>query len=365
MDGSPLVRWLLGATCMLAITTGTATAQTKTAQSAMFDNTAAGTFVITGEEVWEYDKDEAATHFVGALVSGPTVGCTGASANINRGCNPAYQPATPTAPDAAPVPNSNVNGTVGPNSCNFWEGTELVVNDPHSTYTKSVDVEGLTPASGNAGTWKFTWTYSYTVTGDNPPAPKTAWDLQDNSTTAADVGIAGFFAGQSTQLKNNGSGGWSFKASHTMLDSLGASRLVGATATISDDANAVICTLPIVTNVVSGQDFEYLGNAGRNGNVGNLFDDGNTANGTVNQIQGGVSVALNGRKDDFAGNNGTGGDMAVIDSDATGTCSISTAGSYTLAVTGTLKGVSGASSLPISVTSNLCISAGTCSLCPQ
>jgi hypothetical protein len=124
-----------------------------------------------------------------------------------------------------------------------------------------------------------------------------------------------------------------------------------------------VCTLPLVTNVVSGQDFTYLGNAGRNGTLNNLFDDGLTSNGTVNEIQGGISTALNGKKDDFAGNNGTGGDQAVIDSLSSGTCSISAAGSYTLNVTGVLKGVSGSGSLPVSVSSNVCISAGTCSIC--
>jgi hypothetical protein len=177
------------------------------------------------------------------------------------------------------------------------------------------------------------------------------------------VAVTGFFAGQSTQLKSNGSGGWSFKASHTMLDSLGASRLVNATAVITDAAANTVCTLPLVTNILSNQDFTYLGNAGRNGTLNNLFDNGSVSNGSVNEIQGGISIALNNRKDDHAGNNGTGGDEAVIDSVASGSCLISAAGSYTLSVTGTLKGVSGGSSLPVAVSSGVCVSAGTCSVC--
>jgi hypothetical protein len=343
---------------------GTASAATATAQSAMFDNEASGNFVITGDSVYSYNKDTAATYFTNAwngVVPTPT--CTGGgSGGVN--CSSGNQPATPSAPD----PDANkLNGHIGCNSCNFWDGSALSLSCAVGTtpYTQDVTLSGL----NTKGNWKYTFTYNigFSAAGDaynSAPVALTAWDLQSSSTTNADVTVEGFFAGQSTQLKNTGSGGWSFKASHTMLDSLGASRLVGATATITDaDAN-VICTLPIVTHVVSGEDFTYLGNAGRNGTLINLFDNGITPNGTVNDIQNGVSTALNGRKDDFAGNNGTGGDQAVIDSDSTGTCSISAAGNYTLNVTGTLKGVSGASSLPVSVSSSICISAGTCSVCP-
>ena len=61
----------------------TALAQTKTAQSAMFENTATGTFVIVGTEVWAYNKDTAATYLSNALVSGPTVTCSGNATNCN------------------------------------------------------------------------------------------------------------------------------------------------------------------------------------------------------------------------------------------------------------------------------------------
>lgn len=349
----PIPLLILGLAVILA---GSALAQTKTAQSAMFDNSASGNFVITGSSVYSYNRDTAATYFTnnwdGAAA---TVGCTGGGAGgVN--CLAANKPATPAAPAAD---DNKLNGHVGCNACNFWGGNalSLACGGPTS-YNQVVTLSGL----NGRGNWNFTFTYTIGLTTTDPVPAGTAWDLQTSSTTNADVSVTGFFAGQSVQSKSNGTGGWSFKASHTMLDSLGASRLVGATATISDDQANVICTLPLTTAVESNQDFVYLGNAGRNGTVAQLFDDGVTANGTVNEIQGGVSTSLNGKKDDFAGNNGTGGDRAVIT--ASGVCSIAAAGNYTLNVTGTLKGVSGSSSLPVSVNSSICISAGTCSLCP-
>ena len=361
------VGWVALAALMmggLLLSPSIASAQTKTAQSAMFDNQAAGNFVIVGSESWAFDADVAATYFMGSLVSGPVATCTGASSNTGRGCNSVYQPAAPSSPDPSPVPNSNVNGTVNPQNCTFWDGGQLQVNAPHATYTKSVNnVPGLTPTTGNAGNWKFEWTYSYSVVGNGLVAAKTAWILQSSNTNGASVSVTGFFAGQSVQSKTNGTGGWSFKASHTMLDSLGASRLVGATATITDSDANTVCTLALSTGILSNQDFTYLGNAGRNGTTAQLFDDGVNTNGTVNEIQGGVSTSLNGKKDDFAGNNGTGGDQAVINGSTPSSCLISDAGDYTLNVTGTLKGVSGSSSLPVGVSSSVCISAGTCSVC--
>jgi len=378
------------AALVFLVVSGTALAQTKTAQSAMFENSASGTFVITGGQVWEYNKDTAATYFTNELDTtvAPTVGCTGS------GCapgNPAWIPnycPTPSSPSAPDPQDNQVNHVLGQNSCTFFDGG-ILTGDTYTQDTASIsgDCSVCEPCNAGSGcgtstacptisgqkyklttknaSFKYTYTYDITPTTTDPVAPHTAWDLQSDSTAAAKVGVAGFFAGQSTQLKSaTRSENWTFKASHTMLDSLGASRLVGATATITDASDAVICTLPIVTSVVSGQDFTYLGNAGRNGIVANLFDNGIAPNGTVNAIQGGVSVALNGKTDDFAGNNGTGGDKAVIDTGSTGTCSISTEGEYTLNVTGTLKGVSGSSSLAVAVSSSICISAESCHVCP-
>jgi hypothetical protein len=320
----------------------------------MFSNTASGNFVITGEAIYAYNNATAAAYFTNVWNnSAPVRTCSGSPTNCATSNAPLSAPAAPAA-DA-----SKLNGKIGCNACNFWGGIALSLScGGPNTYTQSVTINGQ---NGN-GNWKYEFTYNigFSATGDaynSTPAEKTAWDLQSNDTINADVGVTGFFAGQSTQLKNNGSGGWSFKASHTLLDSLGASRLVDATATIKDELAVTVCTLPIVTNIVPGQEFTYLGNAGRNGTTDNLFDNGITSNGTVNEIQDGVSTALNGKKDDFAGNNGTGGDKAVIDSDSTGTCPISAEGNYTLHVTGALKGVSGSSSLPVSVSSSICINA--------
>jgi hypothetical protein len=134
------VRKMAGAVTAFALmaSAATALAQTKTAQSAMFENTATGTFVIVGNEVWAYNKVTAATYFSNRLVSGPTVTCSGNSTN----CNVLNQPATP----AVPAPDAQkLNGFIGSNSCNFWDGQALALNPlgPDNQYTQPVTINGL------------------------------------------------------------------------------------------------------------------------------------------------------------------------------------------------------------------------------
>ena len=345
-------------------------AQTQTAQSAMFSTQASGNYVITGNEVWNYNKVTAATYFNnvwdGNPPTGPVVSCSNAPSNTGRGCNPAYQPAQPAT--TAPDPNPNkLTPHVANNSCNFWAGTALtLIPGPNTTYTQddTVTVSGLTPSSGQAGAWKFTWTYTYNITfsqGAGPFPPQTAWDLQSSDTTKAEVTVTGFFAGESTQKKSAPSPGnpWTFKTSFTMTDDLGGSRLVNPVAHILDSNASEICTLAINTTVppFATDNYFYAKNAGSNGNSNQLVD-----NGTVLDIENGSVCSPGNNCDNFAGNNTTLGEKADITSTNPSSCSISQAGNYTLQVTGTLKGVSGASSLPVSVSSSLCIQAESCTL---
>jgi hypothetical protein len=322
-------------------------AQTSTAQSAMFNNTASGNFVITGNEVWSYNKDTAATYFTNTLTSGPDVTCGGSPTNCADDNKP--------DPPAAPAPDaSKLNATVNSNSCNFWEGTELSVSTGQQNYKQSVTINGL----NTKGNWTFEWTYTVAVGTTNPPAAQTAWELQSSSTTTADVSVTGFFAGQSTQLASGkGKKDWSFKASHTMTDA-GVSRLVDPVAKIYDAGANLVCSLAISTALEYGVDYFYAQNAGSNGPTGQLIDGD-----TVNRIQNGLKASPNGNVDDFAGNNTTLGERANITGTTPAACSIAAAGSYSLQVSGILKGVSGSASLPVSVTSSVCISAGSCQVC--
>jgi hypothetical protein len=353
---------------LLLLGSGVALAQTSTAQSAMFSNGASGTFFINGTEVWEYDRDVAATYFSNTLVSGPVITCSGNATN----CGAGNQPATPTAPDPD---QQKLVPFVSSNSCNFWDGSALALNPlpQDNQYKQSETIKGV---NGN-GNWKFEWTYEIGFadpdTSDSYPAggpfpAMTAWELQSSDTASAEVGVEGFFAGQSTQKKNKGGADkWTFKASHTMTASDLTSRLVTPQYTI-EDANGAVCgpTDIVMLPIESGVDFIYDGNAGSNGTLSQLFDDPAVAGDgkLVSLIQQGGVAAVNGLFDNFAGNDSTNGERQSIDADNTPTCSIADAGSYTLNVTGTLKGVSGASSLPVSISSTVCISAGTCQLCP-
>jgi len=325
------------------------------AQSAMFENTASGTFLITGSEVWAYNTVTARTYFTNAWDGNPpTVGCTGGGpGGVN--CAPSNKPATPVAPAADA---NKLNGKVGCNSCNFWDGNSLSLacGGPNS-YTQDVTINGL----NGFGNWKFTFTYNigFASGGAGPFPTMTAWELQSSSTTDAQVTVDGFFAGQSTQKRSGGGNpGWSFKTSHTMTNSDGTSRLVNPQFEILD-TNAVSVCGPnsITTELEAGVDYFYSRNAGFNGPLGQLIDGA-----LVSVIQTGGKASPDGDTDNFAGNNSTNGERANITSAPS--CSISAAGSYTLKVTGTLKGVEGAASLPVSITSSVCVSAGTCQVCP-
>ena len=127
--------YVIGAAIALALLCQPATAQTTTAQSAMFANTASGNFIITGTEVWSYNKDTAATYFSNAVSSGPVVTCNGNPTN----CATTNQPAAP----GAPAPESNkLNASVNSQSCAFWDGTLLTLTGD-TTYKQFVTINGL------------------------------------------------------------------------------------------------------------------------------------------------------------------------------------------------------------------------------
>ena len=328
---------------------------TSTAQSAMFNNTAAGTFMISGTEVWSYNKATAATYFSNTLTSGPEVSCSGKQAD----CASGNQPPTPAAP--APDP-AKLTPFVASNSCNFWNGTALTLNPlpQDNQYTQSVTISGL----NGKGNWKFEWTYTIDFAQSSGPYPaKTAWDLVSSSSTSAEVGVAGFFAGQSTQKKAKAAPGnpWTFKASHTMTADDGSSRLVNPQYSIVDSNLNLVCgPMDIAVRPIErGVDYLYARNAGYNGSTSQLID-----NALVSAIQQGSAFSPDGDTDNFAGNDSTNGERQSVDEDNTPKCSISQPGTYYLNITGTLKGVSGTVSLPFSTTSTVCISAGTCSVCP-
>jgi hypothetical protein len=128
----------------------------------------------------------------------------------------------------------------------------------------------------------------------------------------------------------------------------------------------------------TGLNFEYTGSAGANGTVVLLTSSGDNYNTTctsepadVNDIQGG-SIAACGpvpsgcaTTDQFAGNNGVGGDLAAYVA-TTPSPGLSPAGSpYSLSVAATLKSsVSGQANLPIDVCAQVTVDAGTCSPTP-
>lgn len=270
----------------------------KTAQSAMIDIQGVGDFIIGGNEVWHFDQDCGATYF------SATGGNAQQQENAKR--NIAQQ-----------------------QRCKFWNG--------------SGDLEG-----GTQGPVTVT-----VVT--QPTEPKSCWVLWHSSGGESTVDICPTItiAGESFLLnerfKPNG------KYSFTLRNNDGSSRIQNLTVTLSGDANQT--DYPAHT-LVDGNaldnnclmDFLYLGDAGQNGSVKQYLHT-STALGSAT-----LGSILN--SDSFEPNNGgcPYTTIGVVDP----ICYTLGPGSYTITVTGTIKGVDGNASLSFSSTGSVHISAEGC-----
>jgi hypothetical protein len=92
-----------------------------------------------------------------------------------------------------------------------------------------------------------------------------------------------------------------------------------------------------------------------------------TDNGLLSLLQDGQTIGAILDGDDFANNNTTVADACKNVEKSTASASgifLNAEGQYTLTITGTVKGVASAADTPFSVSSTICISAGTCQVCP-
>jgi hypothetical protein len=322
----------------------------QTAQSVMVTvDTESSNFITTGNEVWFYDATCARTHFTNTLTSGPEISCTGGgSGGVN--CLPANQPATPSAP----VPDSTkLNGPVGCNSCNFWDGTALSDSCGSSlgTYKQNLTLDGV----NGRGNWKFEWTYTTALADPNfVPAAQMCWNLQSSSTTQAELIFdVGIFSQSELSKPTTGR-----KASFTLTDA-GGDRVQDLHYSVRDGDGNEVASGDLADTITSqcnntGDSFYdvlYNANAGSNG-VLSLLQDNQT-----------IGYILN--HDSFANNDTTvAGACSNVDKATASASGIFVDdGSYTLTITGTVKGVSASLDDHFSVTSTICVSAGTCSVC--
>lgn len=327
------IRYLAGgsALAIIALTTGTGTLaqQVTNAQSVMVNLELNGSFVLVRDEVWTFVPDEAVAFYSNEHNGTVVHSCSGA------GCgSPA--PATPPAPDPL---DSETTAAAQADKCIFFAGGLL---PELRTYERDVRIR-----SGSGGTTRNDrWRYVYEITPDTGNEAgrvnsRTAWELQSESVEPGMAELSGWIASQSVQARSRANPGnpFTLKYSHTITDKQGGSRvtdLMAVLTTPSGDVEITQLDSVLETNV----DFLYSRTLGfSNGPTELLIDDFK-----VSEIHNGVAESGTpvtngqGRADDFAGNDATLGERVHIEPVV---FDLSKAGTYGLAVSGTVKGVSG------------------------
>jgi len=250
--------------------------------------------------------------------------------------------------------------------CTFFNGGTLTGTD---TYTKTVTVVVNSGPQAGRGTWKFTYTYNIAPDPSKDQdtsqpgvqvAPRTAWNLIDSSgASTVSVEVNGTIAGQSVvQNDAKGKRTWNRKYSFTLLNPDGSSRITDLKVTVSGtDSNGNPVSLeayPGHTVDTNPGDFEYTGNAGTNGNT-NLLVPGPAM---VSDILKGNVTATDGGKDDFIQNDVVVGYVHLATMEPV-TFDLGP-GTYTVTISGKVKGTDGNLDLSFDVTQHLTISAEGC-----
>jgi hypothetical protein len=321
----------------------------KTAQSVMMNLNASGHLLVEGTSTWSYDRECAKPYFDNFQAISPVVvGCTGSAANCASTNAPATAPAAP-APDAqklVPVTSQA--------ACDFWTGTALGVSSVKASYNQSVTLNGL----NGKGNWSYTWAYTVTANSD-PGAEHTCWNEDSSETTNAELTFDARIMGLSTTVQK---GSTIPKASFTLTDALGT-RVQGLSYELTDETSTIVSFGSVDHSIKVGADYPDQGYF-----FGELYQ-GNANAGTGNVAQlaqfNGKTVGTILDTDGFANNNtNRGGATTVHVADTTPiTLSIAAAGTYSLKMSGSIKGNDGTITSGFSVASKICVDAGSCSLC--
>ncbi len=309
-----------------------ASSTVSTAQSIMVALDPIGPYQIVGTEIWAFDHDIAEGYFT-LTVSGPVITCNGG------GCGTTPAPASPGAPA---FNTGQLTATASQNSCTFWDGGVLT-GGSYTDFSSASAGSGRTQAN-------FKYTYTYTLTPNVASVdPRTAWSLQSSDLTVPNADIGGYIVGLSTQARS--SGNWNLKASFTMADGLGGTRVTGLSATVTDPSS-VATNYPLLTTLGASNAFTYASNAGTFGPISQLFENAAPA-----AIVGGTAASNGGAFDNFAGNNNDIAETAII---TPVSVPLSGAGSYTVTITGNVKGNSGGLAQGFSASSSVNVFAGSC-----
>jgi hypothetical protein len=223
--------------------------------------------------------------------------------------------------------------------------------------------------ANGSGNWTFTWTYTVAV-GSDPSAARDCWTLQDSDTTNAELAFdVGIFAESVVKSNNLGR-----KASFTMTEInpitlLPVSRVTALHYSVTQ-GDTEIASGDLLPDTITSQcsnpdpsfyDWSYSGTSGENGVVSLLSEGTNTrppASATIGAV-------LNG--DAFANNDTSIADACKNVEKSTSSASgilLTSEGTYALTITGTVKGNGALQNTPFSVSSTICVSAGSCETCP-
>lgn len=331
-----------------------------TAQSVMFDTNLNGSFIISENQVFKYDRTLAANYFTNKWDgNAPTVDVQGQ----------AHGTQVPASPSALPPIDVYLTPSISSNMCTFWNGGVLVVpgNTTYKQYAY-VDVPYTITKNGKTttGTDTYRFTFNYVIaTRDDGGAVLGVkadtsgvypWQLDGTASVGGPVTVTldGYLAAETTVRKTTaGPDHWTFKTDFGGLGSNSIDPVTGLpmgvqniTATLTDSGNNVLDQRTLSNTIEYNKNYFYKQNAGFNG----AYD------GTIGQLVDGAYVGdiVTGRafsndslsSDNFAGNDNYFGDRAKITpTDFT----IYTPGQYNLTIAGVMQGVAGMLAKPFTV----------------
>jgi hypothetical protein len=346
-------------------------------------------FVVIDQFTYQYDRTCAEGFFSCNSVAKTWIGT---ETSFNSTCS-----GTPTS-SVSTAANGPLQQLVTDSKCGFFDGTALADPTTQNSTGTRVSFSNSSPPNTKESSRRTDIECTYVspppvdprVGYVNPGDVPTCWDLTSTTGALPTITPLGTAAAESALCNSQNPLKYSFTLADT--SSSNGTRVSGLTVTLTDNAtNPVQTWSEALTNLTvalsaTGVDFTYTGSAGANGTVGLLTStDGSTYNvgctsepAKVNAIQatpGGVPACGPvptgcATTDQFAGNNGVGGDQASYTA-LTASPGLDPAGSpYSLTVAATLKSsVAGQASLGIDVCAQVTVDAGQCSpttpTCPQ
>jgi hypothetical protein len=311
---------------LVCLTIGTASAQTKTAQSIMIDTTGTASDVaLVQTNIYKFNKATAATYYTNVWDgNAPTVSCSGPGCSLGN-CNSV--PSAPVADDTKVSGNSQgQNDLTGDDKCTFLDGGTL----SSASYTQEVS----TPKCGSGNQQRtYTYKFTYNITPTTTVGAFTAWDLfkTTGDGETAPVDVVALIAGESVSVSKN----LGTKYSFSLLQTDGISVRV-SNVCVSVDGGAADCSGTQTymdrnpTGLTPTLNYSYTANALLcNGTACTSLVNGATAMNILNGIA---------SSDTFPGNDNGGANGQALAAVGLNGITVNLApGSHTLTISATVK----------------------------